>query len=70
MEQNNEECCCKVCGRKPDEINEYITSAKYEGCTPEEYVKSTEGTYDRKTNKFYCTECYIKVGMPSGNQFM
>lgn len=57
---------CKVCGKKPDEIDEYIDMARQEETTPELFVKTEEGTYNRETGKFYCTSCYIKIGMPLG----
>lgn len=58
-------CRCAICGRKPDEIQEYIDCAKDEDMTPEEYVR-TDGTYNHRTKKFYCSSCYIKIGMPLG----
>lgn len=57
---------CKRCGKKPDEIQEYVDAAKEDNMTPESYVRSCEGTYNPKTGLFYCTSCYIKVGMPLG----
>lgn len=57
---------CKICKRKPEEIEEYTHAAEAENMTPEEYVKTEEGTYNSRTGLFYCTECYIKIGMPLG----
>ena len=57
---------CKVCGRRPDEIQEYIDEASYERITPEQYMIQEEGTFNPKTGLFYCTDCYIKIGMPLG----
>ena len=60
---------CKICGKKPNEINEYIERAKYESeyfDSPEDVVIQDEGTFNPLTGLFYCTECYIKVGMPLG----
>ena len=57
---------CKRCNRKPKDIIEYVVSAEDYGCTPNEYVKMEEGTYNDVTKKFYCTRCYISVGMPLG----
>lgn len=59
-------CKCKVCGKAPSEIEEYIECAKYNDSTPEEYVKEFEGTYNSSNGLFYCTDCYIKIGMPYG----
>lgn len=60
------ECKCKRCGKKPDELLEYQEIAKELGCTPEEAVRSEEGTYNPSTGAFYCTVCYIKAGVPLG----
>ena len=57
---------CKVCDRKPHEIGEYVYCADDEGIEPEEFVKKEEGTYNPSTGKFYCTSCYVKIGMPLG----
>ena len=57
---------CKVCHRQPSSINEYIYAAEDEQCTPDEYVVSNEGTYNHRSQEFYCTVCYVKAGMPLG----
>lgn len=57
---------CKGCGKTPDAIPEYVVACRDYGCTPTEYVQRGEGTYNPKTGQFWCTECYIKVGMPLG----
>ena len=57
---------CKRCGCTASELNEYIDMAKEEGMTPDEYLRREEGTYNSETNLFYCTPCYIAVGMPLG----
>lgn len=49
----------------PDQIEEYIEEAKDEEMTPDEYVRSAEGTYNRANGHFTCTDCYIKMGMPA-----
>lgn len=59
-------CQCKKCGKKPSEIDEYVYEAKNERISPEQYVKENEGTYNPENNMFYCTECYIQLGMPLG----
>lgn len=61
---------CFRCLRSPSEINEYVEAAKednvgYPDVTPEQYVWREEGTLNRKTGHFLCTECYIDAGMPS-----
>jgi len=57
---------CKECHRLPEEIFEYVTAAADEQCTPDQYVRSEEGTYNHRTGEFYCTVCYVKAGMPLG----
>lgn len=57
---------CKCCGKTPNELSEYTSIAKEENMTPDEYVAQEEGTYNRSTGLFYCTPCYVKVGMPLG----
>lgn len=57
---------CKVCGKAPEEIDEYVDMGEVEGLTPEEFVRQEEGTYNPETGMFYCTACYIKIGMPLG----
>lgn len=52
---------CKHCGKKCTEINEYVIAASLENITPEQYVTREEGTYNRKTNTFECTSCYVKT---------
>ena len=56
---------CIGCNKKPDEIDEYIEAAAEEDMTPEQYVKEEEGTLNGfEKGRFYCTDCYIKAGMP------
>ena len=62
----SEDIRCKRCNRKPDEIQEYIDEAYVNNTTPMQYVHSEEGTYNFRTGKFYCTNCYIALGMPLG----
>lgn len=58
--------CVGGCGREFNEIEEYIESAKEENMTIEDYIKNEEGTYNPSNGHFYCTRCYIKLGMPLG----
>ncbi len=57
---------CKVCRKAPEDIEEYVEAAIENECTPEEYVRQEEGTYNPHTKEFYCTDCYINIGMPLG----
>lgn len=58
---------CKCCKKEPSEILEYVSRAEQHNYdSPEDFVRSEEGTYNNKTDLFYCTDCYIKAGMPLG----
>lgn len=60
-------CRCKGCGKSPYEIMEYVHICKAEGYeSPEEFVRQEEGTFNPSTGLFWCTDCYIKAGMPKG----
>lgn len=56
---------CIGCNKSPGEIEEYVEMANEEGCTPDEYVRREEGTYNRENGHFACTDCYCDMGMPS-----
>ncbi|SHJ53500.1 hypothetical protein SAMN02745163_02087 [Clostridium cavendishii DSM 21758] len=57
---------CKCCGRKPSEIEEYIEMVECGEYKTAELAAKDDGTYNPSTEKFLCTSCYIKVGMPLG----
>ena len=57
---------CAVCHRAPKDISEYVDAAKDEETDVDSYVRKEEGTYNRYSGHFYCTLCYIKIGMPLG----
>jgi hypothetical protein len=56
---------CTGCNKTPDKIQEYIECAEDEEMTPDDYVRSEEGTYNPSNGHFLCTDCYIEAGMPS-----
>lgn len=56
---------CAVCGKEPSEIGEYRIFAELEEMTPDEYVWAEEGTLNRDTGQFVCSDDYIKIGMPT-----
>jgi hypothetical protein len=56
---------CTGCQRHPSEINEYREAAREEMCSPDQYVVTEEGTYNRTNGHFLCTACYIEAGEPS-----
>lgn len=57
---------CAGCGRPPAEIGEYVEAADQEEMTPDQYVQTNEGTFNPENGHFWCTACYIKVGLPLG----
>ena len=57
---------CKICGKEPKDIDEYCALAKEDCMTPDNWVSQEEGTFNFETGQFYCTECYVKIGMPLG----
>ena len=56
---------CIGCGKRPSEIEEYVEIAKMEDMTPEDYIRTEEGTYNSSNGHFTCTVCYFRLGMPS-----
>jgi len=56
---------CAGCGRKPSEIDEYVTAARVQRCSPDAYVRCEEGTFNSETGHFLCTKCYIEAGLPA-----
>ena len=61
----NREPMCFKCKKRPHEIEEYVEAAEAEGITPDEFVQIGEGTYNKKNGHFFCTDCYIEIGMPT-----
>lgn len=58
---------CVGCHKLPSDLPEYAEAAAVEGMTPYEYVWAEEGTLNRRTGYFLCTQCYIEAGCPSSN---
>lgn len=56
---------CIGCGKQPADIEEYVEMGEVEDMTPEEFVRSEEGTYNPANGHFACTDCYIAMGQPS-----
>ena len=57
---------CARCNKVPSEIGEYISMGREEGVHPDVFVRENEGTYNTRTGRFWCTECYIALGQPLG----
>lgn len=56
---------CTGCNKKPAELEEYSEPEIIGDMTPDDYVRSEEGTYNPETGHFLCTDCYVNAGMPS-----
>lgn len=56
---------CIGCKLRPGDIPEYIEMASLEDMTPEEFVRTEEGTYNLDNGHFACTTCYIRMGLPT-----
>lgn len=58
---------CANCNKSPEELTEYAMLAEDEGYdTATEACIREEGTYNRENGHFWCTGCYILIGMPLG----
>lgn len=66
MQDRPSEFRCYKCKRSPEQITEYIVTAKEAGMTPSDYVWQEEGTLNPANGHFACTTCYINAGMPVG----
>ena len=56
---------CFVCGKKAEELEEYIEAAAANEMPIAKYVAEEEGTYNPDSGNFACSYCYIAIGMPS-----
>ena len=56
---------CAYCGKRPEQLGEYLDASAETGLSPDDYVREEEGTYDPATDRFCCTDCYISLGMPT-----
>lgn len=59
---------CPFCKRNPSQIIEYREKAKELKMSAEAYVRMDEGTYDKSTNLFCCTSCYVNIGLPTNDE--
>lgn len=65
---------CLECKKHPEDIREYrdaLLDDGWEDCQIDDsdiqqFVIKNEGTYNPLTHKFWCTNCYTKLGMPLG----
>lgn len=58
---------CVRCGKAPADIAEYCDEELTDGESPNDYVWENEGTLNRLSGLFACTECYIALGQPSNH---
>lgn len=63
--QTRPELICTGCGKRPNELDEYVGVAQAENMTPDDYVWEEEGTLNMENGHFLCTSCYVHRGMPS-----
>jgi len=61
-----EQAFCIRCEKTPPDILEYSPEMTGEKLDADTYVWRNEGTLNKSNGHFYCTDCYIKVGMPLG----
>ncbi len=57
---------CAKCRKTPSELNEYQSDMTGEDIQPDDYVWENEGTLNKDLGLFWCTKCYIEIGMPLG----
>ena len=65
---NEKDIRCVGCGKRPDQIAEYVEAAHENEMSPTAYVMMEEGTYNFDNGHFACTDCYIRMGMPSSRK--
>lgn len=56
---------CIGCGKTPEQLCEYTDPQIIGDMTPDNYVRTEEGTYNRTNGHFACSICYIAMGMPA-----
>ena len=56
---------CFRCGKRPEELPEYVEAAAQTSWGVDDYVRIEEGTYNPANSHFACTDCYVAIGMPS-----
>lgn len=67
--ETTEEPSCFYCGRTATDLYGAEASELLEDgyASPADYARD-DGTYNSETNHFCCDSCYIRIGMPSGEQ--
>ncbi len=64
---NDHKIRCAVCKKRPHGIAEYVeASIGHLLDSVDDYITQEEGTFNPSNNLFTCTDCYVKIGMPSG----
>lgn len=62
---SDEDIHCPECKKDPTELKEIQFHAEQEEMSEFQFIKEMDGTYCKHTGLFLCTDCYIKLGMPS-----
>lgn len=57
---------CIDCGRRPEEIPEYIEAGNENGMTPDQYVREEEGTLNPANGHFLCTDDFLGRELRAG----
>lgn len=55
---------CKGCSKRPHELEEFREMADIFEMTAEAYIEAHEETFEAQTRRFFCTDCWLKAGMP------
>jgi hypothetical protein len=59
---------CFRCGLEPSSIAEYRDTFEEQGYDSPDAFARDDGTYNRTSNHFCCTSCYIAIGMPASKE--
>lgn len=65
IDGNTSEIRCARCKKRPFELSEYANLAVENNCSADEEAMN-DGTFNPRSNLFWCTQCYFEIGMPLG----
>lgn len=63
--RNTDEIRCARCKKRPFELSEYADLAVENNRSADDEAMD-DGTFNPRSNQFYCTKCYYEIGMPLG----
>lgn len=64
--RNEKEPECPICGKLASECIPVQVWKGDQGYDSASAMARNDGTYNPYENVFYCTSCYVKIGMPLG----